>query len=57
MSPVREKNVQIRVHVAVQKRTQGAQVVGTHRIRPAVLAKHLLDHQGVDVDQADLEQV
>ena len=43
------------VYVAVHKRTQGAQIVGTHRIRPAVLAKHLLDHQGVDVHEADLE--
>jgi hypothetical protein len=47
----------IRVHVQPLQRRQSAQVSGRQPPLPRGLCEHLLDHQGVDVYQADLEQV
>src|SRR5438105_1545918 len=47
----------VRIYVAVQKRTERAEILGSHRVGPAILAEHALDHQRVDVDEADLQQV
>jgi hypothetical protein len=42
--------------VAVHERAERPKVLGTQRVGLAVLPEHALDHQGIDVDQADPEQ-
>jgi hypothetical protein len=44
-------------HVSVNERRQGSQIIWQHALRPIGLGKDTPDHQGIDVDKADLQQV
>src|SRR5207248_613690 len=47
----------VRVHVQPLQRRQSTQVRGRQPPLPRGLCEHLLDHQGIDIYQTDLEQV
>lgn len=47
----------IGVDVVVDQRGEGTEVLRGHAFEPPGLAEDLLEHQGVDVDQAGLEEV
>src|SRR4029077_3253801 len=44
-------------HVSVDERRQSTQIICQRALRPIGLGQDTLDHQGVDVDKADLQQV
>ncbi len=47
----------IRGDVAVDERRQPTPVLRLHRLDMGWIGQHLLQHEGIDVDQADLQQV
>jgi hypothetical protein len=43
--------------VLSKKRTQGRQIAGCHLLKQLRIAKHLLDHKRIDINQAGLKQM
>ena len=52
-----ELEAAVRVHMLPDQRGQGSQIPGREPFRPLRLRQHLLQHEGVDVNHAILEQV
>jgi len=47
----------VRVYVGVDQWRQAAEIVRRHARQPSRLRQHALEHESVDVHQADLEQM
>ena len=43
--------------MSIDQRRQGQQLVWSHLVHPGWVREHLLNQQGVDVDQTDLKQM